>query len=462
MSSFDLAIVGSGPAGMAAAITAAEMGLRAVVFDEQREPGGQIYRSIETVRAARASHLSIFGDDYARGAALVQRFRAASIDYRPGTQVWSLGAEGRVFYRAQSGTGAIEAEQIIIATGAMERPFPVPGWTLPGVLTCGAAQTALKSAGLVPEGRIVLAGSGPLLLLLAVQLVRAGVRPTAILETSFNALGALKHALGFFSAPAYVAKGLSLLRERKRSGVQIFKAVRALEISGDERVRGVTFESGGVRRELPADLVLLHHGVVPNGNLAWSNRLEHVWDEGQRCFKPKLDRWGRSSLERVFVAGDSGGIVGAIACEHSGRLAALGAAAACGRISEHERDRRAASTRFQYRQHLAARPFLDALYRPSRRWLAPRDAQTIVCRCEEVNAAAIRKVAAEHDCPGPNQLKAFMRCGMGPCQGRLCGLTVVEMLAECRGVSPAEIGYYRIRSPIKPVSVGELAELDLT
>jgi bacterioferritin-associated ferredoxin len=101
------------------------------------------------------------------------------------------------------------------------------------------------------------------------------------------------------------------------------------------------------------------------------------------------------------------------------------------------------------------------LYRPAQRWIAPPESETVVCRCEEVTAGAIRTVAKAHDCPGPNQLKAFMRCGMGPCQGRMCGLTVVELMAECRGVSPAQIGYYRIRSPIKPVTVGELAALDL-
>jgi NADPH-dependent 2,4-dienoyl-CoA reductase/sulfur reductase-like enzyme len=202
--------------------------------------------------------------------------------------------------------------------------------------------------------------------------------------------------------------------------------------------------------------------VVPNGNLAWSSRIAHEWDERQRCFRPALDEWGCSSLHNLFVAGDSGGIIGAVASEHAGRIAALAAAAACGRITHDERERRAAPLRREYRKHVAARSFLDALYRPASRWIAPRDAGTVVCRCEEITAGAIRKVASEHDCPGPNQLKAFMRCGMGPCQGRLCGLTVVELLAECRGVNPAEIGYYRIRSPIKPVTVGELAELEIS
>lgn len=109
----------------------------------------------------------------------------------------------------------------------------------------------------------------------------------------------------------------------------------------------------------------------------------------------------------------------------------------------------------------AARPFLDVLYRPAQQWIAPPDADTIVCRCEEVRAGEIRRLVTQQNCPGPNQLKSFMRAGMGPCQGRLCGLTVVELIAESRGVPVSEVGYYRIRPPIKPVTIGDLAALDV-
>ena len=204
VSAVDLAIIGAGPAGMAAAVTAADLGMRVVVLDEQREPGGQIYRGIESLSHMRPHHLAILGPDYARGLELVKAFRSTGADYRPGTQVWSVDG-GRIFYRSK-GSGSVVAKQIIIATGAMERPFPIPGWTLPGVLSCGAAQVALKAAGLVPEGGVVLAGGGPAAIALAAQLVRAGVRPRMILETSFNIGPAL-------SASAALRCSAGLLRE---------------------------------------------------------------------------------------------------------------------------------------------------------------------------------------------------------------------------------------------------------
>ena len=456
---FDLAIVGAGPAGLAAAATAAGLGLRTAVIDEQPEPGGQIYRAIESVSTQRPAHLSVLGPDYAAGLELVKRFRASGAEYLPQTSVWQIDGERNVYVRNRAGAGRVAARQILIVTGAMERPFPVPGWTLPGVMTCGAAQTLLKSTGVVPDGRFVLAGSGPLLLLLASQLLRAGVKPAAILETRPNYFAALRHLPGFVAAPGYLGKGLSMLSELRKAGVPIKTGVRRLHIRGDACVREIEYEWRGQTQRESAELVLLHQGIVPNANLALSLRCAHGWDFAQRCFRPVLDGWNNTSVDGVLIAGDTGGIIGARAAALSGYLAALSAAFNVDKISATERDRLAQPLRAELKRHLGARPFLDALYRPPQETVAPRDADTIVCRCEEIRAGEIRRLVTEQGCPGPNQMKSFVRCGMGPCQGRLCGLTVVELIAECSGVPVSAVGYYRIRPPVKPVTVGELAGL---
>lgn len=461
----DLAIVGAGPAGMAAAVTAAQSGLTTVVLDEQPEPGGQIYRGIERLAAHRPQHLQWLGADYAAGLELAQRFRKAAFDYTDSAQVWQVepAATGcRVFYRRHGAVGILAAKKVLIAPGAMERPMPVSGWTLPGVLTCGAVQTVFKAHGLAPQGRFVLAGSGPLLLLLAAQLLRAGKKPAALLETTINRRAALPHLPAFLSAPGYVGKGLGLLRELKAAGIAMHKSVTQLAIKGDTQVREIEFTCRGKTQTLSADQVFLHQGVVPNGNLAWSLNLAHQWDEAQRCFRPTLDAWGRSSAAAVLVAGDAGGIVGAQGAQAMGELAALAAAADLGKLNASECQQRASSARAALDKHRAARPFLDALYRPHQRWVAPPDDDTMVCRCEEIRAGEIRRLVKHQQCPGPNQMKAFARCGMGPCQGRLCGLTAVEIIAECRGLPVGDIGYYRIRPPVKPVTVGDLAALDVT
>lgn len=457
----DLAIVGAGPAGMAAAVMAAELRLSVVVLDEQPEPGGQIYRGIERLASTRSKHLDILGPDYAAGLPLARAFRAARIEYLDSTQVWQAEPEGRVFYRRNGAAGILTAKKLLIAPGAMERPLPVPGWTLPGVFTCGAGQTVLKANGLVPDGRFVLAGCGPLLLLLAAQLTRAGVKPDAILQTTFNRWRAAPHLAGFLRAPGYLAKGLAMMSELKAAGVPIHAGVTKLVLRGDEKVREIEFASERGKHSLAVDTVFLHQGVIPNGNLARSLGLEHAWDDAQRCHRPVLDAFGRSSNPAVLVAGDAGGIIGAKGAECMGRIAAAAAARDLGTISLAELVERTNDVRSQLARHRNARPFLDALYRPAQQWVAPPDADTIVCRCEEVHAGEIRRLVTQQNCPGPNQLKSFVRAGMGPCQGRLCGITVAELIAESRGVPIGEVGYYRIRPPIKPVTLGDLAQLDV-
>ena len=460
---FDLAIVGAGPAGMAAAITAAELGLSVAVLDEQPQPGGQIYRGVERLATTRPKHLAWLGPDYAAGLELTHAFRAAKAEYFDGAQVWQIegASEGRLFYKRHGAAGMLTAKKYLIAPGAMERPMPVPGWTLPGVMTCGAAQTMLKANGLAPNGRFVLVGCGPLLLLLAAQLVRAGIKPAAILETEINRWAALPRLPGFLAAPGYMSKGLGLLRELKTAGIAYHKGVTQLAIKGDTQAREIEYTCDGNIRTEPVDLVLLHQGVVPNGNLAWSLRLAHDWDEVQRTFRPALDANGRSSNSAVLVAGDAGGIIGAKGAEAMGRVAACAAAGDIGKISADAANERANDARAELAKHRGARPFLDALYRPHQQWIAPPDADTVVCRCEEIRAGEIRHLVTGQLCPGPNQMKSFVRCGMGPCQGRLCGLTTVELIAECRGLPVKDIGYYRIRPPIKPITVGDLATLDV-
>jgi NADPH-dependent 2,4-dienoyl-CoA reductase/sulfur reductase-like enzyme len=169
--------------------------------------------------------------------------------------------------------------------------------------------------------------------------------------------------------------------------------------------------------------------------------------------------WGNTSVAGILVAGDGGGIIGARAAEHAGRIAAAEALRQLGRLDEAARDRLAEPERTGLAAQLAVRPFLDACFAPPPWVLRPAD-DVMVCRCEAVRAGAVREVVAQ-GCLGPNQAKSFLRAGMGACQGRMCGPVVSELIAEARGVGLEEVGYYRIRPPLKPVTVGELAGVTL-
>lgn len=464
---YDLVVIGAGPAGQSAAITAAGLGITTLVVDENLAPGGQIHRGITTTPV---TDRAVLGEDYWRGLPIAERFLASGADYAPAAKLFSLlpsGDEPGRHAEIELGVSIagqarpVFAGQVIIATGAMERPFPIPGWTLPGVLTAGAAQIALKAHGLVPEGRVVLAGTGPLLLLVAAQLRAAGATIAAVLDTTpaGNRAGALRHALGFLRSP-YLGKGLALLA-RARGGPRRITGVTSLHAEGEDRLRAVTFTAGGAAQRIEADMLLLHQGVVPNTTISNAIGCAHHWDGTQLCWTPRRDEWLLSSVADVAIAGDGGGIAGAECAAESGTLAALGAAHRLGRIDAATRDRMAAPVRAALEKLGRGRGFLDALYRPAAADRIPAEDSTIVCRCEEVTAGQVREAVAG-GATGPNQLKAFLRCGMGPCQGRLCNLTVTEIVAAERGITPDQAGTYRLRPPFKPVTVAEIASLPQT
>ena len=180
MDKVDVLIVGAGPAGMSAAIAARRHRLEVVVIDDQPQPGGQIWRSVEM--AARRD--AVLGASYYEGRAIVNAFRASGATYLATAQVWKIEPAFRVFLSRDRHASVIESRTVLLATGAQERPVPFPGWTLPGVLTVGAAQILLKNAGQIPSEPVWIVGCGPLPLLYAVQLLKAGGRIAGYLDTT--------------------------------------------------------------------------------------------------------------------------------------------------------------------------------------------------------------------------------------------------------------------------------------
>lgn len=456
----DLLIVGAGPAGLSAATTARRYGLDVLVVDEQPSPGGQIWRNIESV--AGTPRAAILGKAYGEGSAVVGRFRASGARYEPGTRVWQVESGPRAFMTCNGAASSVEAGCLLLATGAQERPAPFPGWTLPGVMTVGAAQIVLKSSGQIPSDPVWIAGSGPLPLLYAVQLLKAGGRIAGFLDTTppggvAAALPVLRSAA--LAAPFDLLKGMAWLATLRRR-VPYIRHACEIEAMGDgalERLRYATAD--GRSATVEARLLLVHEGIVPTIHPTLALGCRHVWNVSQDCFMPELDGWGETSEPKIFVAGDGAGIGGATAARLRGEIAALRIAVRAGRLADAEADAAARPIRVQLDKALAVRPFLDRLYRPRPGVFAPAD-HTVACRCEEVSVASIWALAATGR-PGPNQVKAFTRAGMGPCQGRQCNYTVAHVLATAEGRAVPDVGLYRVRPPLKPLTLSELAALDI-
>lgn len=465
----DAIIIGAGPSGMSAAITLAAAGLAVIVLDMQATPGGQIFRALEGNVAdlpGTDALLDALGPTYRAGQRLIERFRAtANIDYRCGTTVWDLRADGTVGWLKGDQAGYLRAPEVILANGAMERPVPFPGWTLPGVMTAGAVQTLIKSARLQPHGRVVLVGTGPLLFLLADQLRRLGVRPRLIARTDrFSDKIAALPRLRPAAVPA-LAKGLTWLAKLRLAGVPMQTGVTDLEAHGQDALTGVSMTANGRRITLDCDLLVVHDGIVPSTDLAHGAGIALDWLAGDASWRPRTAPDGQAELApgaalttgpcRLRVTGDARLIGGAdAAIAHGRRTAQAILDARAGRAQPSGATSQAETA---VRKGLAQRPFIDAAFPPGLSACLPSN-ETVVCRCEEVTAGAllatIRAGASDM-----NLIRGLMRCGMGPCQARSCSIPLARIMQETAPQPMAPPTPFRARPPFRPLPLGALSHL---
>jgi hydrogen cyanide synthase HcnB len=442
-------IVGAGPAGVRAAETLVAHGLAPVVIDEAPRAGGQIYRRPPEALARGAQEL--YGTEAARAQAVHAAFDALQgrIDHRPETLVWNAQPDLLDVLHAPSRTlGSLPWRDLIVATGATDRVLPFPGWTLPGVYTLGGAQVALKAQGCAIGDAVVLAGTGPLLYLVAYQYVRAGARVAAVLDTS-PALARWKAAPGMLAQPAVAAKGLHLVAWLHWRGVPMHHGVRLLRVEGVQAVERLAWrDSGGHERRTACTAVGIGHALRPETQLADLLGCEFEFSALQRCHVPRVDAARRSSVAGVYLAGDGAGILGADAAEASGELAAWSLLEDRGLATNPARTA-------QLRRRLARierfRHALETAFPFPQDWAAQAPAELVVCRCEDVTAGTLRETAARTGARELNRLKALCRVGMGRCQGRMCGAAAAEILADAQGVPLAQVGRLRAQAPIKPL-----------
>jgi NADPH-dependent 2,4-dienoyl-CoA reductase/sulfur reductase-like enzyme len=444
-----IVIVGAGPAGIRAAERLVAAGLRPVVIDEGRRGGGQIYRR-QPDNFTRPPQ-ALYGFETAKALAVHRAFDALAqrIDYRPETLAWNV-YDGRVHLVQGTVATAIAFDALIIATGATDRIMPMPGWTLPGVYTLGAAQIALKAQACAIGAATVFMGTGPLLYLVAYQYAKAGARVVAVLDTS--PFGARVRALGDLAArPAMLAKGLYYTAWLRSRGIAMMSGVTPVSIDGERRVARVTVrDAGDTTRSFDCDAVGLGYGLRSETQLADLARCRFAFDPVGRQWLPEVDPDGRTSTPRVYLAGDGARALGADAAENAGRLAACAALRDLGRdVPESETIplRAAQATMARFRGGLEAAfpwPAAQAASLPD---------DTLVCRCEAITAGEIRRTVHEKGAPEVNRAKTFSRVGMGRCQGRFCGLAAAEILAAELKVPVETVGRLRGQAPVKPLPI---------
>lgn len=470
----DVVVIGAGPAGLAAARAAAGQGLRVRLIDEQAAAGGQIWRNAASV-VQQGGPLSKSYDGAEGALSVVQD---ATVEYAASATVLDValsqvpespdGPPVRVSWlsvaQGERGVRETAARALIVATGAMERPVLFPGATLPGVMGVGAVQSILKQSGMVPTGDgVVLAGQGPLLLVTLAQILDRGGSVAAVLDLGQSG-GPIGSASGLIPAvmsdPAIMAQGASLLWRAKRSGVAWYRRVTGLRATGDNGIEQVAFETGGKSVRLPCSLLAVHDGVIPNTLLTRLLALDHVWNTAQQAFAARCTPEGSTSAPSVWVAGDGAGIAGVEVARLRGTLSGLDVARVLGALDEPGFQTRAEPLKQRIARRAPARAFVDRLYAPLPVTTFAKSQETdttIVCRCEAVTLERVHD-AIRDGATGPNRVKTFTRCGMGACQGRMCGNALTRIVAEATQSSPQDSGALRIRPPLKPTLISDYLE----
>ena len=417
IASFDVAVVGAGPGGIAAATVAAEAGRRVCLLDDNRSPGGQIWRGFRADTAQKYPH----GEEFLYWT---DRLRRTSCEVWSGWQATDHPAPNVLRVERDAEFRDIEFRKLVIATGARERFLPFPGWTLPGVTGAGGLQ-ALVKAGLDARGkRVVVAGSGPLLLAIAAGLADAGAKIIAIYEQA-----PLSRLIRFgFTLTAYPGKLREGLHYRRRLGAVPYRTgCWVTQAEGSDRVERVIITNG--QKQWTHDCHWLAYGMHLVPNLELPRLLGCSIVDGYVA----VDPLGQSSVPEIACIGELTGIGGLEKALLEGQIAGF---AAAGRESEA----RALLPKLKRMQIFAKRLDQAFALRDELRGLPKRD--TLVCRCEDVPYAELKK------CSSWREAKLHTRCGMGACQGRICG-AATEFLLDWK--------YAGMRPPVFPAAVSAVA-----
>jgi glycine/D-amino acid oxidase-like deaminating enzyme len=457
--SVDVVVIGAGPGGLAAALAARRAGAEVLILDERPAPGGQFYKQ----PAYLDEHRDRLDRQARDGRALIEKVRAAGAIIEAETLVWgaerNATANIEIMTLARGQSGLIKPKIVIIATGAYERPIVVPGWTLPGVMTTGAAQTLKRSYNVRPGKRLLIAGNGPLNFQVAAELLAPDVE-IVVVEAADAPWSQPANGAALFAAdPQLALQGMATIARLKRARAAIHWRCRLIAIEGDGRAERAIVAplaaDGRIQPERSFDIAV---DAVLTGDGFWpASELPRLLGCRQRVVgadDPHLEAErrpdGATSLEDVFIVGEAGAFGGAHVALAQGELAGVEAAHRLGFAGPD-----ISSARRRLAHHHRFQTALWRLFATPPVGLALALDDTLICRCESVALAALRKSIAKHRVKDVATLKRLTRAGMGRCQGRYCAPHLAELVGKGSGSS--EVGWLAPQMPLRPIPLAALA-----
>ena len=462
----DVLVIGAGPAGMAAAAVAAEAGLAVVLVDERAKLGGQYYKQPSESAALAEQRLD---EQYRQGRGLMARLAEAGVRVIPNVAIWGAFGPGHVLGVGPGERWTIRPKRLVLATGAYERGVPLPGWTIPGVMTTGAAQTLMRSNQVSPGMRVLISGNGPLNMQVAAELAEAGVTVVALVELA--RVRHVRHAADgarmLRAAPDLVRDGAGYAFSLARARVPLLQgsAVIKVDSGADGAARRATVARiGGSGEIVPAtertydvDAVCVGFGFLPSNEIARSLGCQHSFDDASGYLRVTVDDTGRTSVPEVWAIGDSGGIQGARVAKAAGVLAGAAVAVDLGRmLSARIAAERATAVKARHR-NLSFQAALWRVYKAPLLLDQLAGPTTTVCRCENLSLADVTAEVGDELALTSGALKRLTRAGMGKCQGRYCGPVVMALASRQSGRPIEEFAGFASQVPYRATSVDVIA-----
>jgi D-hydroxyproline dehydrogenase subunit alpha len=461
----ELVVVGAGPAGMAAADAASRRGVAVTLIDSASRLGGQIYR--QPLCDPDGS-----GPSRPAGPALPARFRSLQnlhVEMMLGVSVWSASRGPNGFtLRLDAMSGGrdttVDAQALVLATGASELVLPFPGWELPGISTAGAAQALLKSQHVLVGRRVLVAGSGPFLLPVAASLADSGAKIVAVVEacSPSQKIVKLAHVLRY---PSKVAETLGYVQRLAIHRVPFLSSSALIRCEGNDRVQRAVvarLDRGWVpiprsERFFEVDAACVSFGFVPRLELCRQLALEDSHDGVHPSASAVHGALMATSVPGVFVAGELTGVGGAVVAELEGRLAGHAAASYLGRAPGPVSKSECEKVSSKLRRASSFADLLDEIYALQPGWTTWPTDSTILCRCEDVAWGTIRR-AIDTGTRTVQAVRGLTRCGMGYCQGRTCGPALAMAIAAFTGACLGDSGDLHSRPVAIPVPLHEVAK----